>query len=259
MRKAVVASILILTVALFAGCSASVTGKLITEEKDFANFTEVDVEGAFDIEIVEAGSFSVIISGDEGFFDYIAVEKEGDTLKISLDPRHTFTDFTLAAKTLKAKITMPALRRLRLAGASTGTIKGFKSSEDFRLEVSGASSVDMADIEVADAKFEISGASKVAGNMEAGEVEFEVSGASGVELEGSADNIAIEASGASKVDLADFPINNADVKLSGASEATVNVKGRLDSVLSAASRLYFHGNPTIGNMEVSGASTIKHK
>jgi len=43
------------------------------------------------------------------------------------------------------------------------------------------------------------------------------------------------------------------------SEATINVKGRLDSVLSGASRLYFHGNPTMGNTEVSGASTIKHK
>jgi hypothetical protein len=95
--------------------------------------------------------------------------------------------------------------------------------------------------------------------MEAGDIEFDVSGASGVELGGSADNIAIEASGASNVNLADFPINNADVDLSGASEATVNVRGRLDSVLRAASRLYFHGNPTIGTMEVSGASTIKHK
>lgn len=259
MRKAVVASILILTVALFSGCSANITGKLITEEKDFSDFTEVDVEGVFDIEIVKSDSFSVTISGDEGFFDYIAVEKEGDTLKISLDPRHTFTDFTLAAKALTAKITMPALHRLRLAGASTGTIKGFKSSEDFRLEVSGASSVDMDDIEVNSAKFEISGASKVTGSMEAGNVELKVSGASGVELEGSADTIDIETSGASKVDLADFPLHDADIKLSGASEATVNVKGRLDSVLSAASRLYFYGNPTIGNMEVSGASTIKHK
>jgi hypothetical protein len=259
MRKAAVALILILTVALFSGCSASVTGKLITEEKDFTDFTKVDVEGAFDIEIIKANSFSVTVSGDEGFFDYIAVEKEGDTLKISLDPRHTFTDFTLVAKTLKAKVAMPALRRLRLSGASTGTIQGFSSSDDFSIEVSGASALDMDDIKTSDAEFEISGASKVAGNIEAGDIEFKVSGASGVELEGSADNTAIEASGASNVNLADFPLNNADVKLSGASEATVNVKGRLDSVLSAASRLYFHGNPTIGNMEVSGASTIKHK
>ena len=117
----------------------------------------------------------------------------------------------------------------------------------------------MDDIEVNSAKFEISGASKATGNMEAGNVELKVSGASGVDLEGSADTIDIEASGASKVDLADFPIHDADIRLSGASEATINVKGRLDSVLSAASKLYFHGNPTIGNMEISGASTIKHK
>jgi hypothetical protein len=39
----------------------------------------------------------------------------------------------------------------------------------------------------------------------------------------------------------------------------VNVKEQLDIVVSGASRLYFLGNPTMGNVEVTGASTVKHK
>ena len=62
-----------------------------------------------------------------------------------------------------------------------------------------------------------------------------------------------------EIDLVDFPADYADAKLSGASEATINVKRKLDSVLSGASRLYFQGNPTIGDISISGASTIKHK
>lgn len=261
MKKAIFPIILVavLTTALLSGCEVTGPGGVVTEEKDFADFTYVDVEGTFEVEIIQSDSFSTSVSADESFFDYIAVSKEGNTLRIYLNPRHTFTDFTLQARTLKAKITMPALYGLHLSGASKATVTGFKSSKDFNLNVSGASSVNIDDMEVGDAEFEISGASKVTGSMNASDVRFEVSGASEVELEGSANNIILTASGASKVKLADFPFSNANAKLSGASETTLDVKGRLDAVLSDASRLYFQGNPTMGNISVTGASTIKHK
>ncbi|MFC2005417.1 head GIN domain-containing protein [Chloroflexota bacterium] len=244
---------------LLPGCTTNGLGGIVTEEKDLTDFTYVAVEGTFDIEIVQSESFSVSVSADESFYDYVAVSKTGNTLRIYLNPRHTFTDFTLQARTLKAKITMPALHGVHLSGASKGTVTGFKSSEDFSLEVSGASSLNIDDSEVGDAEFKISGASKVTGSMNADDVKFEVSGASKVDLDGSASNFFLTASGASKVDLTDFPLNNANAKLSGASEASINVKGRLDAVVSAASSIYFLGNPTMGNISVTGASTIKHK
>ncbi len=261
MRKAIIPIILVavLAAALLLGCETAGLGNVVSEEKDFTDFTHVDVGSAFEVEITRSDSFSIIISADESLFDYVEVSKVGETLKIYLKPRHIFTDFTLEAKPLRAEITMPALYGLQLSGASKGTITGFKSSEDFSLGVSGASSLEILDIEVGDAEFEVSGASRVSGNMSADDAEFEVSGASSIELSGSADKIMVEVSGASRVDLADFPIKDADVKLSGASEATVNVKGRLDTALSGASRLYFYGNPTMGNISVTGASTIKHK
>ncbi len=262
MRKAITPVILtavLIAAVLFSGCTLTGEEDVITEEEDFADFTYVDVGSAFEVEITRSDSFSIIISADESLFDYVEVSQVGGTLKIYLKPRHIFTDFTLGAKTLRAEITMPALYGLQLSGATKGTITGFKSSEDFSLGVSGASSLETADIAVGDAEFEVSGASRVSGNMTADGAEFEVSGASSIELSGSADDIILEVSGASRVDLADFSLNDADVKLSGASEATVNVKGRLDTVLSGASRLYFYGNPTMGDTDVSGASTIKHK
>ncbi|MFC1941015.1 head GIN domain-containing protein [Chloroflexota bacterium] len=268
MRKAIIPIILaavLIVPAIFSGCETTGPGKIgtegnvITEEKDFTDFTYVDVGSAFEVEITRSDSFSIIISADESLFDYVAVSKAEGTLKIYLNPRHIFTDFTLGAKTLKAEITMPNLYGLNLSGATNGTVTGFESSDDFKLDVSGASSLDMDDIEVGDAELEVSGASRVSGNMTTDDAEFKVSGASSIELSGSADNTIIEVSGASRVDLADFPLDDADVKLSGASEATVNVKGKLDTALSGASRLYFYGNPTMGDTYVSGASTIKHK
>jgi hypothetical protein len=47
--------------------------------------------------------------------------------------------------------------------------------------------------------------------------------------------------------------------MSGASEATIYVIDTLDVEVSGASRLYFVGNPMLGETDISGASTIKHK
>ncbi len=154
---------------------------------------------------------------------------------------------------------MPALYGLYLSGASEATVSGFSSSQDFLFEVSGASSLNMGKMLVKGLNGEVSGASKVAGSINATDIRFAVSGASKVELNGSTPQITLDVSGASKVDLPDFVIDNASINLSGASEADVHVKAKLDCKLSAASRLYFEGNPVMGDIEVSGASTIKHR
>jgi len=112
---------------------------------------------------------------------------------------------------------------------------------------------------VGDAKFEISGATRVSGDLKAHDTEFEVSEATNVELVGSADKMILRASGASKLRLADFPLEQANVILSGASEATIRVSGRLDVVLSGASKLYYRGDPMIGDIIVSDTSTIKRR
>jgi len=154
---------------------------------------------------------------------------------------------------------MPQLLGLELSGATQGTVSGFSSTENVDIKVSGASSLDMAEMSAGDVKFEISGASKVSGALTAGNVEFDVDGASTVQLEGSASDMVVEADGASRAKLADFTVNNADVRLGGASNGTVNLDGRLDANLSGASNLGYIGEPTMGTINTSGASTLSKK
>lgn len=259
MEKAIVAVLVavLLTAGLLVGCTGVLitgSGDLKTEEMDFSEFTRVEVGSAFEVEITQSDSYNVSITADDNLFKHIEVSKEGKILKIGLKPRITF-----GSVTLKAKITMPQLRGLDLSGATRGTVSGFSSTENVDLEVSGASSLDLVDISAGDVKSDISGASKVTGDITAGDADFDVSGASTVQLEGSARDIVVDASGASRVKLAAFPVNNADIKLSGASSGTVNLDGRLDADLSGASKLEYIGEPTMGDINTSGASTLSKK
>ena len=154
---------------------------------------------------------------------------------------------------------MPQLYGLDSSGATRGTVAGFSSSEELDVTASGASSVELVEVSMGDIILNVSGSSKVTGGIEAKNMELEVSGASTVQLKGSAGNIATDGSGSSKLKLADLKVENANVILSGASNGTINLDGNLDDKLSGSSKLVYIGEPALGIMDITGASTLKKK
>jgi hypothetical protein len=209
------------------------SGDVVTQEEEIAEFDQVDVSHAFRVDISQGERFRVVVRVDDNLRQYLRVVKRGGTLMIGLEPGRLST---VRRATLEAEVTMPELTGVELSGASQATISGFESAKPLDVEASGASEL-RGDIEAADARFHISGASQVT-------------------LTGSAEDLTVEASGASRVDLSDFDVADADIELSGASRATVSANGRLDARASGASELTYLGSPTLGDIETSGASSV---
>lgn len=237
-----------------SGTYVSGSGNLETREMDYSDFTRINVGDAFQVEITRADDYFVSITLDDNLFEYLDIEKRGDTLYIGMAPNYNYRH-----STRQAIITMPNLGGLGLSGASKGAISGFSSVDSLQLEASGASFLNINDVKAGNTRFNISGASTVSGSIEIADGDFDVSGASTVELEGTAKDVSMEISGASSIKLEDFRVVNADVELSGASNATINASGRLDADVTGASRLNYIGNPTLGSITTSGGSTISQK
>jgi hypothetical protein len=226
---------------------------LATEEEGLSDFTVVAVGWAFEVDITQSSSYSIKITADDNMFDYIKVSKTLNKLRIRLKAGYNYQFVTL-----RAEITMPELHELDLSGATSGTVDGFSSSHALVLTISGASSLDIVDVSAGDVEIDLSGASNLNGGLTgSGNAQFSVSGASSIELAGAANDLLLDASGASVVDLSDFPTHNVDVDLSGASRGTVNLDGRLDADLSGGSNLKYIGEPTLGNIQTSGGSTVE--
>ena len=64
---------------------------------------------------------------------------------------------------------------------------------------------------------------------------------------------------ASNINLEQFAVDDAAIRLSGASNGTINASGTLDANVSGASSLYYVGNPTLGDIDTSGASKVREK
>ncbi len=232
----VVAVAVISTVLILEGWPGGLvgSGNLETETYAFTDFNKVEISSAFEFEIEQSSSYSIEITVDDNIMEYVRVSQDGQTLKIGLRPATW-----IGPATLKASVTMPELNGLDISGASRGTVSDFISTEDLDIMVSGAS--------------------RVTGDIVASNVDFDISGASTVQLEGSASDMDANVSGASSLKLDDFIVNNADVDFSGASSGTINLNGRLDADLSGASRLWYIGEPTMGNIDTSGASSLSKK
>ena len=130
---------------------------------DFSGFTSIEAGSAFEVEITQADSHSLTITADDNLFEYIEVSKVGQTLTIGLKP-----DSNISSATLIAEIAMPALYGLHLSGATRSTAQGFSSSHDFILDLSGASTLSTRDMTVGGAEFDMSGASRLAGDPNGG-------------------------------------------------------------------------------------------
>jgi len=210
------------------------SGNLVTEQKYFSDFTTAEVGSGFKVEITQSSSYSISITADDNLIDYIQVSKTGDTLTINLKWGYSYQ-----SPTLKAEITMPELYELELSGGTHGAIEGFSSSHEFALELSGGSSLIGDFTTSGDAQFTLSGGSHL------------------IELDGAANDLRISASSGSHLEPSDFHVNDASVNLSGGSHATINLEGRLDANLSGGSHLAYIGDPTMGDIEKSGGSTVE--
>ena len=209
------------------------SGVMVTQQIPISDFTRVEAGNSFKITVRQADGFSIVVKSDDNLVEHLNVHKSGDTLMVRLK-----SGISARSATLEAEVSLPELTGIRLSGASAGIIQGTVGAESFAANLSGAS--------------------RLSGDIQAVRTDVRLSGASSVDLMGSSSSVKLKGSGASRAVLGDFSIGSAEVNLSGASMASLNVKDNIGPAsLSGASRLTYLGDPAIRNFQTSGASSIR--
>ena len=221
-------------VILLSACSDyEDPGPVQNAEKSYAiiDFDRLEMGSAFHIEVTQSNSFSIDVKGDRRNVDDLEVYKRGSTLIIEYDESESRKHDTYIT------IKMPALKSVHFSGASVSTVTGFESENDLDFYLSGAS------ISQLDAGYR--------------QVNAVVSGASNLRMHGLGDELHAELSGASILSAFDFPVREANIELSGASNGKLTVSDELDVVACGASAVLFRGSPSVTS-ELSGSSTVAH-
>ena len=206
--------------------------EIIEKVYDFKDFTELDVSSSFTVDVTQGSSFKITIMYPPEMKDRVKCSLQGDELNLSIKSGANFKGYP------RAVIVMPELKGV---------------------ELSGATSLNLNDLQGEEIDIDISGASSLKGKISYNAMKMEVSGAASVQLEGSANNAKFYLSGASKISGKDFNVTGELIlDCSGASSITMTVDGDMYVELSGASSFNYYGEGNLLKPETSGASEI-HK
>ena len=143
-----------------------------------------------------------------------------------------------------------------LSGASSIEIANLKIDK-INFEVGGASWIYLPKIEANDMKVILSGASNLLiDKLTSNKLVFEGSGASSFDVTGEAEELDLKLSGGSKIKSYDFVIDEVKLNIEGGSEVECTVTSSVSGKAKGGSKITCKGRPAF-DVETSGGSTVK--
>ena len=249
---------------------------------DVDNFDALDVSWIYKVELTQSRNQSVTIEAPDFIMDYLDVKVRKSRLILSVRdmPASIRRKVETGKYEVLATVSMKKLSSLEMSGASKLFANGqFHSNNDiFRMELSGASSVkdlyviaDNADLDCSgaskfdlkgklkDVKLALSGAAKADIYSDIKSINMDISGAGKITMNGTVGDLLLSGSGAAKIDMLDCPVLWADVDLSGASKASIEVHETLKIRASGASTLTYKAGDKLQilDTDVSRGATLR--
>ena len=201
-----------------------------TRTFSFVDFDRVEAGYGLVVTITKSSAFTIQADGDRRNLDDLVVLKSGNSLMLG------FNDTEKRQYLTNIYITMPALTGVSFSGAVNGVVTGFDVSPVFDIALSGASLAQL--------------------NVSANELTCSVSGASQLRLTGKGEKLTGIISGASMLSSFDYPVTEAMLNVSGASNGRVNVSQLLKGSATGASLILYRGQPDI-DVDSSGESMVR--
>ena len=208
------------------------SGDSVTRTYDEVDFDEIEIHSAIHLTVRQSDSFRVRITVPERSLDEIEVRRSGSRLRLSMD--NGFLDGEA-----RAVIELPLLRRVESHDAGQVRLERIVSPEAVAIQLDDASQLE--------------------GDLDAEGTVVDIGSASQARLDGRTGELKLHVSGVSEAHLRNLRCRRADVKLSSASSATIDVSEWLDVTASGLSVLHYYGDPHLGRVDTSSGGRIEHE
>jgi len=206
------------------------SGSQKTETRQLGDFSKINIEGAFKVNLKQDSSMGVTITADDNLLKYIKVGVSDGRL-------HIYAKKNFCAS---GAITVNVGIRNLSAIAADGAVE---LHSDGRLNVS-------------DLKLNLTGANKITLDLSAANVSTDASGANELFLSGQAAAYQVSLTGSSKLHAFDFVVGDYSIKTAGASHCEINVLKDLKINTMGASDIKYKGSPANIQNDKSGASKV---
>ena len=234
MRK-VTFSLLVALIFLITSCHKEYfdSGDFVIEYRDIdTNYTQVILDGAFDLIVTQDSSFTLKVEGGEHKISHLVTEVIDDVLYIEEEHNNIIND-----KQNKVFISKIYLDRISLRGSGDINAENL-SSENFVLRIDGSGDARL-NIDVQD------------------NLNVDIEGSGDVILDGSAEELFIDIEGSGDVDGRYFPVLKAFVLIEGSGDVYVSASEFLSVIIDGSGDVFYLGNPDIIETNISGSGNVE--
>lgn len=208
-------------------------GDVVKKERTVSSFDGIRVSSGIDVYLKQGDNESLAVEADENLHEYIITEVSGGVL-------HVYSEANIReAKMKRVYVTMKEVRSLKTSSA--GDIISESPIKAGDLEI-GASSAGDIKIEVY-----------------AKDVRVNISSSGDVKLTGDAESMNADLSSAGGLEAYDFKVKEAEINVSSAGDAHVNVSERLVARASSAGDITYQGTPKYVDAHSSSAGGIHNR
>ena len=201
-------------------------------ERNVGPFTGIKVSSGVDVYLKQGDNETITVEADENLHEYIITEVKGGVL-------HVYTEANIRdAEKERVYVTMKEIKSVETSSA--GDVVGESAVRSEKLELSASSAGDI--------------------NLEiyAKEVEADLSSSGDMTLRGETDNLKADLSSAGDLNAYDLKAREADISVSSAGDADINVSERITARASSAGDIRYMGDPKYVDAHTSSAGGI-HK
>lgn len=232
-------SLLILLISITAcaqwgGKSIKGNENVIEETRNLSGYSEIEISGNFDVELVEGVAGKISIVAESNLLEHILTEVNKEKLSIGTAKRKNLRP----NQKIKILIPFENLELIEISGSGNVSSKKTIVASSFALRISGSAKVDLM--------LDVTKTTKV----------FK-SGSGDLVFQGQSDKLDIKSTGSGNFDGEALATTEVDIQLSGSGNLRVNAEKSLKVKLSGSGNVYYKGEPSKVNTNVSGSGKIE--
>jgi hypothetical protein len=207
-------------------------GNVVTKERKTDSFTGLKVSSGIDVYLKQGNTETVTVEADENLHEYILTEVRGGILNV-------YSEYNIrSADKKRVYVTMKEVNSIRTSSA--GDVYGESPINSDDLELSASSAGDI--------KLEV----------KAKKIDIDISSSGDISLTGETDMLRADLSSAGDLNAYDLKSREADVSVSSAGDADINVSERITARASSAGDVNYKGDPKYVDAHSSSAGGV-HK
>jgi hypothetical protein len=221
-----------------------------------ARVVRVKLDGQIDLTLKQGAVAALVISGERSLLAKTTTDQQGDTLTIGTEAK----GFKLGRKanSLRAELTLPALREVASESVGWTEVSGFSGDElDLKLDGAGSMKVNCS-YRLVTAVLGGVGSMNIQGGTYEG-IDLSLRGAGFVTLRGSSKWLKASLGGLGGLDARHFLVDTVNLDLSGLGNASVSARQNANLNLSGLGSVTVHGKPVNRSVSVDGLGKVSWK